>query len=192
VPAQYRAIPGCVAVSLAAFVLAACGSSGPAKPADTTTGSETSQASAQTSTPPAPSGLSKADFVSKANALCRKTVGKIDALPTPSGPTDYAAIVTSLEATLALFPQWLGEAKALVAQSSDEDELTSKWLALDESDFNAQKALFTRVLAAAKAKNATETAKLAGQLGQAPSHSDGIAKYLTSYGLTDCAKLESG
>jgi hypothetical protein len=103
----------------------------------------------------------------------------------------YSAIIAAAEAGLALFPPWLAKEQALVAQPPDEEELTAKWLALEESDFTAQQPLVTQ-LAAAKAKQANMLASIADQLDKAATHSDSIAAHLTSYGLTECAKLESG
>jgi hypothetical protein len=104
----------------------------------------------------------------------------------------YSAIIAAAEAGLALFPPWLAKEQALVAQPPDKDELTAKWLALEESDFTAQQPLVAQLVAAAKAKQADKLASIADQLDKAATHSDSIAAHLTNYGLTECAKLESG
>ncbi len=187
-----RSVVSRVAIALGACVLAACSSSGSKSPAGDTTSQATTQASQSASTTPATSGLTKSEFVSKADALCHTIVVKTDALPQPSGATDYAAIIATGEEALALFPPWLAKEQALVAQSSDKDELTAKWLAVEESDFNAQQPLLAQLVAAAKAKQTDKVGSIADQLNKAPTHSDSIAAYLTGYGLTECAKLESG
>jgi hypothetical protein len=184
-----RSVVSWVAMALGACVLAACSSSGSKSPAGDTTSQATTQSAGTT---PTTSGLTKSEFVSKADALCHTIVVKTDALPQPSGATDYAAIIATGEEALALFPPWLAKEQALVAQSSDKDELTAKWLAVEESDFNAQQPLLAQLVAAAKAKQTDKVGSIADQLNKAPTHSDSIAAYLTGYGLTECAKLESG
>jgi hypothetical protein len=183
-----RSVVSWVATALGGCVLAACSSSGSKSPA----GNTTLQTSQSTSTTQATSGLTKTEFVAQADALCHAIVAKTDALPQPSGATDYAAIIATGQEALALFPSWLAKEQALVAQSSDKDELTAKWLAVEESDFNAQQPLLAQLVAAAKAKQTDKVGSIADQLNKAPTHSDSIAAYLTGYGLTECAKLESG
>ena len=192
---------------VAAAALAGCSSSKPKTdgataptPAGTSTAASTSRSSTPlaTTTPPpvgrtSPVGapLPKAAFVSQTNALCSSVYDKVSKLATPSGPTDYPAVIAYAKATLDQFPPFSRQAKALVARSPDKDELTAKWVTLDESDYAAQKPLLGQLLAAAQAKQAANVERLEGALQQTPNHSDAEAKYLTSYGLTECAKLQS-
>ncbi len=78
-----------------------------------------------------------------------------------------------------------------MARSTDKDELTTEWIAIDESDFAAQRSLFQQMLAAAVAKQDAEVEQIADRLDSMPDHSSAEARYLTSYGLTECAKLET-
>jgi hypothetical protein len=181
------------AVLLGAVLLAAgCSSSSksdgsPRSPA----GSSTGQSTTTTSTPGAAGdGSAKADFIAKADAICKQINDKLATLPDPTGPTDYAAILATGEESLADFPGFIAKIKAAVAQSPDKDELTAKWVSLDEADFAGQKPLLDKVLAAARAKDADQTGQYLNQLSNYKDHSAEAAAYLTSYGLADCATLE--
>jgi hypothetical protein len=196
-----------VAVVAAAGIVAACSSSGSAKsdntgatpPAGTsptspapsiqsTTNAATTSATSATSA--TGSTLSKAAFLAQTNALCASLDTKVKKLPTPSSLTDYPAIIAYTRAALDLFPPFSGQTKALVARSADKDELTAKWITLDESDYAAQKPLLTQLLAAAQAKQSAKVEQIYGALDRTPDHSDAEAAYLNSYGLTECAKLQ--
>lgn len=189
-PAPYRSVAMWVATALGAAVLAACSSSVSGQPDKSTASDSTTPATQQASSSSA-NAMSKTEFVSAANALCHTVAGQIAALPTPSGAGDYAALITYVQAAKALFPPWLAHEKALVAQSADKDELTAKWISLEEADYNAQKPLLDQLLTAAQAKQSAEVGRLGGELDKAASHTDEISAYLTTYGLADCAKLES-
>lgn len=177
----------------AALLATGCSSSSksghtPSNPPATSTDSATGQPPTSATTG---RGSAKAAFVAKANAVCKETDAKIKALPEPSGPTDYAAIIADGEASLSEFPGFITKIKAAVAESPDKDELTTKWVAADEADFAGQKPLLDKVLAAAKAHDAAQTSQYLDQLSNYKDHSAGIASYLNSYGLTDCATLEN-
>jgi hypothetical protein len=185
-PVRPRFASSWVAVVLAASVLAACSSSGPAKPH----GTPTAPATPRTST--TPSGLPKTEFVSKANALCQVEVAKNDAVHGPRSLRDYRRIVAVVRSYETRFPRWLAKEKALAAQTSDKDELTAKWLALVASDYSRQKPFLDQMIAAAKARRADKTPKIARKISSSPNHTDMVVPFLKRYGLSDCAKLESG
>jgi hypothetical protein len=136
--------------------------------------------------------LTKPQFISQTNAMCRSFDAQRKALPTPSSASDYAALVTSVDGNLKLVPAFLSQAKALVAQSADKDELTTKWVSIEESDFVASKPLLQKMLAAGQAKDAGAVQSAAQEIDAAPDHSADFATFMTSYGLTDCATLEKG
>ncbi|HZE50942.1 MAG TPA: hypothetical protein VE074_15330 [Jatrophihabitantaceae bacterium] len=191
----------CVAVIAAAGIVAACSSSGSAKsdntgattPATTPASTSAAPSTTQQATTSAASGqLSKAEFVAQANAVCGSVNAKVQKLPAPSGPTDYPATIAYTRTVLDLFPPFSKQTKALVARSADKDELTAKWISLDQSDFAAQKPLLTQLLAAAQAKQSAKVEQLYSALDKTPDHSQAEATYLNSYGLTECAKLQEG
>jgi len=183
----------CVAVIAAAGIVAACSSSGSAKSDNTgaTPPATTTVAPSSTVSTTAAGTLAKADFVSKANALCASTYPKVHPGPAPTSATDYVATAKYAQVTLDEFPPFSQKAKALVARSADKDELTAKWIAVDEADVAAEKPLLQQLIAAANAHEEAKVQQIEDQLGSAPDHSEQTGTYLTSYGLTECAKLET-
>jgi hypothetical protein len=135
--------------------------------------------------------LTKAEFVTKMNAVCSAVDTQRKALPTPSGLTDYPNIVSNLSGTLRLLPSFIAQADQLINRSPDKAELTTKWLAIEKSDFATTKPLAERMIADSVAKNAAKVATDGEALSSAPDHSSTIASFMTSYGLTSCAALES-
>ena len=177
----------------AAVLLAACSSS--SKSGNTPSSppaSMTSQSSTSSSSTANGSGtLSKADFSAQANALCKATYPKVHPGPEPTSATDYPALVAYAKATLTEFGPFRQKVQALIAQSADKDELTAKWIALDEADVRASTPLLQQLVAAVAAQQTSKVDELVKQLGAQPDNSATISKYLDSYGLTECAKLES-
>jgi glucose/arabinose dehydrogenase len=190
-PAPSAVRTGAVTIGLAlvtATALAGCGSAGASHGtagSASATSSATAPASASTGT------LSKTEFVTKMDAVCTAIDAKRKALPTPSGPSDFAALTAYTEGTLALFPAYFSQASALVAQSADKAELQAKWLDVEKSDFSAQQVAAEKLLTASKEKNAALVSQYTSQLSAASDHSSEIAAFMTTYGLTSCAALES-
>jgi hypothetical protein len=167
--------------------LAACGG-GASKPA----ASSASAATAPKTSASAPSvSSSKADFLTKMNAVCAADSAKLAALKQPTGPTDYAGISTALAGSLAVFGGFIAESKVLVEQSPDAAELKAKWLSLDESDFNVTGPLVTRLITASKAKQGALVTQLLQKLNAAPDHTTAVSAFMKTYGLTRCATLET-
>jgi hypothetical protein len=185
-----RAIAATIGV-LTVGLVSGCsgGSSGSGNSAPTTpaTGSTSSSSSAA-----APSGnsLSKEDFLTAMNADCKTTNAKIKANAAPTGPTDYDGIQKYLAVVLAERDPFYQRADALVGQTEDKTELTTKWLTPAEKMAAEQDPLFSQLVAAAKAKDDAKLTALFAQLSALDDTSDQIASFLTSYGLTDCADLE--
>lgn len=187
-----------IAATTLALTLASCSSDTDGKPSASkapTTGAgvtETSSAPATQTSTSTPSGsLSKDQFVSQANTLCAGVNKQRDAVPAPSGPSDFAAVSGFFVKTLALYEAYLAQAKALVAQSPDAEQLNKQWISVEAADFEQVKPLITQIIAAANKKDQAAVSSLVDKLGAAPDHSDEIAKFMTSYGLTDCAALQS-
>jgi len=165
-PVKSLALTACSAVVLAG-VLAGCSSSG---------GSSGSK-------------LSKADFVTQANAACASTLAKVKAAPTPSSLTDYANIISFDQVALKEEAAYLKTITALVDRSPDAAELHKNWVDLDSAQFAAQKPLVEKMNAAAAAKNQSQLAAAANQVAALPDNSAKETSYLNKYGLTDCAAL---
>jgi hypothetical protein len=140
----------------------------------------------------APAGpLSKPAFLSQMNGECNEVIAKLAAVPLPSSLDDFAGIERYGALSLQLFPPYLARAKSLVARSADRAELTTKWVAVEESDYQTSAPLLTKLVAAAHAKDSAKVTSIETQLNATPDHSADIAAFMTSYGLTDCASLES-
>lgn len=177
---------------LAAAALTACGSSSK----DTAAGQQTTTTTSSSSTPsptptPTPSAaLSKAEFVSKMDAVCVDVTTKLQHLPQPTNEQDFTNIAASAQGTLALFPPYIKQAEALVAQTADKDSLTSNWLTVEKSDFAALQPALKKFIADVKAKNQPAVTADLKKLDAVPDHSETIASFMSGYGLKSCAILE--
>ncbi|MGI8667168.1 MAG: hypothetical protein ACR2N4_14270 [Jatrophihabitans sp.] len=136
------------------------------------------------------STLSKTDFLARMNAVCSAIDAQRKALPTPAGLTDYPNIAANLSGTLRILPAYLTQAEVLVRRSADKAELTSKWIAVEQSDFATIKPIAERMVADSTAKDEAKVSEDGEELSTVPDHSSTIADYLTGYGLTSCASLE--
>ena len=135
------------------------------------------------------SKLTKAEFITQADALCASTLAKINAGPTPTGLTDYTAIVKADELALAEEPKFITAMTKLVDRSPDAAALHKNWIDVQNSEFTQQKGLIVQLDEAAKAKDDTKINHLVQQLGSMPDHSADAAKYLKTYGLAKCSDL---
>lgn len=135
--------------------------------------------------------LSKSEFITKMDKVCSDVKRQLDALPKPSSTDDFTNLNAFAKATLTLFPPYIAAAGSLVTKTADAEELTDKWLAVEESDFEKTQPLLAQMVDATQAQDGTKVQALVSQLQAAPDHSTEIAGFMTSYGLTDCAALES-
>jgi hypothetical protein len=140
--------------------------------------------------PSTASTLTKAEFVSKMNAICTAIDTQRKALPTPSGPTDYLAIAANLSGTLRILPSFIAQADQLVTRSPDRDSLNRNWLSIEKSDFATIKPIAERMVVDSNAKDSAKVSADGEALSSAPDHSSTIATFMTGYGLTSCASLE--
>lgn len=175
---------------LAAVGLTACGSSSKDTAAPQQATTTTSAASTPSPTPtPSPSGLSKAEFVAKMDAVCVDTNTKLQRLE-PKDAQDLAGLVASAEGTLKLYPAYIKQADALVGQSADKATLTTHWLSVEKSDFAVLGPALKKFVADVRAKDQAAVAADGDALDKAPDHSEQIAKFMSGYGLKSCAILQ--
>lgn len=182
------------AAALAAVSLSACGGSSKdaAAPGRATAATSTSVSATPSPTPtPSPATLSKAEFVSKMEAVCLDFTTRIDGLPQPASQQDFATIATDIQGTLTLYPQYIRQADALVNRSADKARLTRSWLSVEKSDFAASEPALKKLVADVKAKNRTAVAADLKALDKVPDHSEAIAAFMSGYGLKKCAALQS-
>lgn len=191
-------------LALLGLVLAGCGgsSSHSAPPAGSTASSASSPGSGPTgpSTPAGfastsagtPSGvLSKPDFLIKMNALCSAIDAQRQALPKPTGATDFAAISVNLTGTMRLLPSLISHAEALMKPYAQRAELDKNWLDIERADYAVLKPIAERLVAHANAHDAAKVQADANAMSAAPDHSSSLSTYLNGYGLSSCAHLEA-
>lgn len=181
---------------LASACSSTAGGSRPSGPESTGPGSSTTSlkstgTSGKIDRSPAPERLSKAAFVQQMDAVCHGVITKLAAVPAPTSADDNVALKNYSIVTLQEFPSYIDQAKALVARSPDQAELTSNWLTPEQSDFAVVRPLIARLVTAIDANDTAEVTSLKTQLNNSPDHSAAMAKFLTGYGLTDCASLET-
>lgn len=163
------------------------GSTGPASP----TGATSAPAPASSAETHGSASLSKSAFIAQMDRVCSDVKHQLDALPKPSSADDYTNLNALAKGTLTLFPPYIAAAGSLAAKTADSQELTDKWLAVEESDFEKSQPLLSQMVDATQAQDGTKVQALVRQLQAVPDHSTEIAGFMTSYGLTDCAALES-
>jgi hypothetical protein len=142
------------------------------------------------STAPPATGA-KAVFITKADAVCTATIAKVAALPVPTGEADYTNLLANLVGTESLFQTYIAQIKVLVAQSPDKAELTSKWVSLEDADYDSAQPVLAELITALKAKDQAAVQTAGNKLDGGADHTAEMATFLKSYGLTECAKLES-
>jgi hypothetical protein len=198
-PGTARRCGAALAVT-AVLATAACSSSGSSSgspsssaPASGSASGSASAAPASTTSGSASGGaaLTKAEFITQADALCSSIKTKLAAVPDPASGTDYTGLENKVEVTLSLFPPYIAQVKALANRSPDAAEINTKWIDVEVADYQAAGPLYAQLATAAQAKNAAAVGDLVTQLGSLPDHSTQLASFMTSYGLTDCASLES-
>lgn len=186
-----------VAASLMIGVgVSACSSPGQHHSSSAAAPSSSASATPDSATASAPraagsSTLSKAEFTTKVDAVCTSVDAQLNALPSPSGLSDYATLLTDLTKTDQLFDSYIAAVTPLVDQSPDSVALQTGWLAVEEHDFAAGRPLFTQLTAALKAKDDAQIEAISKQLNAVPDHTDQIITVLNAHGLTGCAQLES-
>lgn len=135
--------------------------------------------------------LSKAAFIARMNPVCADINAKQKALPTPTGPADFANISANVTGTLSLVQSYLSQSETLIAQAADRQQLNAHWLTVEKADIAATRPLFAALGTASDAKDTAKVQAAAAALSKAPDHSKTIAAFMTSYGLTACAALEN-
>jgi hypothetical protein len=161
------AIAGCIAVG----ALAGCGGGG-----STTSATGASGASGASGSAP----LSKDEFVSQANAICKEGNTKVEALKAPPSGGPPSGFVPYLEQTIAIQTPLVGQLEALTPPSN----LQSDWDKLI-ADAKQKQALANKALDAAKANDTSQFTAVIQQLQAMSGSADPLAR---SIGLAECAK----
>jgi hypothetical protein len=126
------------------------------------------------------SGLSRAEYVSQAEAICTRINKEVDKL---SAPTTPQALQTFVEKSLQLAEDGTGELKALDAPEADRADLKAK--VLDPLDGQlAEGRVFLDKVKAAVAKN--DQAALGQLITHPPTGSKADLDWMRSYGFKEC------
>ena len=142
------------------------------------------------SVPSTGGALSKADSSSKMNAVCSAVYASARRCRAVRADRLHGDLGQPRPAPYGCCRRFITQADQLVGRSSDRATLTKNWLSIEKSDFAAVKPIAERMVADSNAKNADKVAADGEALSNAPNHSDTIATFMTSYGLTNCATLE--
>jgi hypothetical protein len=127
-------------------------------------------------------------FIDQANALCRQISAQI---PLATDPTDLQGLSNAVNASLSVYPGFLGQVSNLIATQPDQPNLAANWLSPMQTDFDAARGLGAQFVQAVRDGD-TETAnQLLDQISAAPDHRTDVETFLNGYGLTDCATLEA-
>ena len=184
-------MPTCTRALMAAAALLVLTGTG-CSAAHTSTGSTGStEAKGVISAAPSATSLSRADFVTKADALCSRYHAKIDALVAPTADDDFVIMSNYFTQSVAIFDSFAAELRPLIEQSPDRATLDTQWLSIDKSDVGSAKPLIKKFSAAVKANNVRAVQQAMAKLDALPDHSDTITAFLKGYGLAACASLES-
>jgi hypothetical protein len=134
------------------------------------------------------SSSGSAAFTTSANMLCRETSGQI---PEARNPFNLAGIVSTIRATLAVYPVFLQRMGALIARQPDATELRARYLGPITADWDASVAFARQLVAAYQAGDTRTAESLIEQIAAAPDHRSEVERYLRGIGLDDCAALEA-
>lgn len=157
---------------LLALFAAACGDGDDA--ADTTTSSST------TTTDP---GLPKDEYVRQANAICKETNAKVEALAEPKTAAAYPAYVRQF---VALAQDGQAKLRALRVPAADRPTVEALFLAVNDQQVKLLEDSLPALDAAAKTSKAKAEAVLQPvftRFGELAATQEAFAK---PYGLTDC------
>lgn len=129
-----------------------------------------------------PSGLAKADYIAKAEAICTRANTEIKALTTP---TSVAAVAAYVEESLQIAEVATGEIKKLEPPAADKAEIKAKVLDPLDGQVVDGKEFLVKVKAAV-AKN--DQAALGQLIANPPIDSKADLAWMRSYGFTSCVE----
>lgn len=155
-------------------------------------GGEDGTATATTPSPTAsatPAGLTKAEFVAKAEAVCSDAVAEIESVPEPTGPDDAQA---SFTATLAVASTSTTELERLAAAQPDAAELEEIFTGPLRENLTVAQEYFPKLIEAfaALAESAQSgQAPEFPELPEMPELKDPDVEAMKAYGFDRCIKL---
>jgi len=126
-------------------------------------------------------GLSKAEYVSQSEAICKKANADVKAIPFP--PTDFAAYVGQL---VTLAEGVRDQITALDAPDADQADITSKVLDPIDAQIREGRAYQQQLADAVASK---DTAKLQRLVADPPIQTKADIDWMESYGFKECVEV---
>ena len=128
----------------------------------------------------APTGISRADYLTQVEPICKEANDKIDALPSPTSPAGFQSLI---EQTVAIAEKATADFKAVEPPSADKAAVQAKVVAPLEAQVSEAKAYLVKVKAAVAANDQ----KTLGALLQAPPISTKAdTAWMKTYGFKEC------
>ena len=162
-------------LALLALGAVACGSD------DDSADSTSTTASTTTTTDP---GLSKDEFVRQANAICKDTNSKTNAVAEPKRAADYPAAIRQI---IGFGKEGQAKLRALRAPAADRATIESQFLALNDQQIQTLEAALPALDEAAKTGSMSKVeaayTPAITKFGELAATQESFAK---PYGLTDC------
>ena len=125
-------------------------------------------------------GLSKAEYLTKAEAICTRLNNEVHGLTLPS---TVAAVPAFVEKTLQIAEVATGEIEKLTPPAADKAEIKAKVLDPLDGQVSVGKAFLVKVKAAV-AKN--DTAEVGRLIANPPTGSKADLAWMRSYGFKQC------
>ena len=125
-------------------------------------------------------GLSKSDYLNKAEAICAKANTTIDKTPTPSSA---AALPSYVKRVVDVADKATSDLEALDPPKDDKDALKKKVLTPLRSQVTEGKAYLAKVEAAVKKNDQAALGKL---ISNPPTGAEADLAWMRSYGFKQC------
>lgn len=126
-------------------------------------------------------GLTKAEWIAKADALCERSLAEVNAIPEPMTQDDFGEYLTDVLATARRFDP---EFAALAPPEGDEEPIR-RLVALNEEKTR----LFEELVAAVRAQDAAKVQRI---VSEGTAKTNEFAAAARAYGSTECAKTDAG
>jgi hypothetical protein len=126
-------------------------------------------------------GLTRAEWIAKADTLCKQSLAEVNAIPEPKTEEDFDEYLTDVLATARRFDP---EFAALEPPEGDE-ETVRKLVSLNEEKTR----LFEELVAAVRAQDAAKVQRI---VNEGTAKTNEFAAAARAYGSEECAKTDAG
>jgi hypothetical protein len=126
-------------------------------------------------------GLTKAEWIAKADALCKRSRAEVNAIPEPETEDDFDEYLVDVLATARRFdPEF-----AALAPPEGDEETVRKLVELNEEKTR----LFEQLVAAVRAQDAPKVQRI---VNEGTAKTNEFAAAARAYGSKECAKTDAG